>query len=381
MSSPEPKFLSKKKLLQVIDDAPLASIDLIVRDANERVLLGWRKDNPAKDTWFVPGGRIRKGETHKQAFVRILGGELGVDAKIEDSSFWGVFNHDYRTNFEEEPGIGTQFVVLAYEVRFPQIRREKLPDIQHSKWKWFTVAELLKDPDVDRCTKEFFREPEYLHHDQYPLIASRRQAQDALLWQTPVLSLTAQAFLLAIALHSSTDFAVRFVALLFSIACALSSLHLMWKHRVLEVESSKLLHAFECAHRDEGFYDVHCRPPSSSYWKSSYRIWKTLLWVLTAAAILLLAYSIYGRLTEVPPQAKSTECTVKCTVECTVEAGPGMPLGPSVPNESAGRAEGKEKGVASPSPGVQERLCCFRGLVRKEPTVCDEPIGWPPKGQ
>jgi colanic acid biosynthesis protein WcaH len=35
------------------------SIDLIVRDADGRVLLGLRNNRPARDWWFVPGGIVR----------------------------------------------------------------------------------------------------------------------------------------------------------------------------------------------------------------------------------------------------------------------------------------------------------------------------------
>jgi colanic acid biosynthesis protein WcaH len=41
-------------------NAPLISIDLIIRDASGRVLVGMRTNEPAKGFYFVPGGAIRK---------------------------------------------------------------------------------------------------------------------------------------------------------------------------------------------------------------------------------------------------------------------------------------------------------------------------------
>jgi hypothetical protein len=40
--------------------APLVSIDLIIRDNADRVLLGLRNNEPAKGYFFVPGGIILK---------------------------------------------------------------------------------------------------------------------------------------------------------------------------------------------------------------------------------------------------------------------------------------------------------------------------------
>ncbi len=63
--------LSDKEFMNLIKNAPLVSIDLIVKNKKDEVLLGLRKNAPAKGTWFVPGGRIGKNETLQEAFKRI----------------------------------------------------------------------------------------------------------------------------------------------------------------------------------------------------------------------------------------------------------------------------------------------------------------------
>jgi colanic acid biosynthesis protein WcaH len=55
-----------------VASTPLVSIDLIVRDTQANILLGKRVNRPAKDFWFVPGGRVLKDETVEQAFIRLL---------------------------------------------------------------------------------------------------------------------------------------------------------------------------------------------------------------------------------------------------------------------------------------------------------------------
>lgn len=44
-----------------------------------QILLGQRKNAPAKDDWFVPGGRVLKNEPLEQDFKRVSKNELGLE--------------------------------------------------------------------------------------------------------------------------------------------------------------------------------------------------------------------------------------------------------------------------------------------------------------
>ncbi|MGD0259968.1 MAG: GDP-mannose mannosyl hydrolase [Verrucomicrobiota bacterium] len=142
----------------VIRLTPLVSIDMIVRSSDGRVLLGRRNHEPAKGCFFVPGGRITKNETLAAAFRRISRAELGVDKKIEEARFWGVYEHFYLTNRLERAGLGTHYVVLAYELTSP-VEDALLPKEQHGEYAWQTEAELLNCSNVHENTKAYFRQP------------------------------------------------------------------------------------------------------------------------------------------------------------------------------------------------------------------------------
>ena len=60
--------LGDKEFREIIKNAPLVSIDLIVKNREGKILLGLRINKPAQNTWFVPGGRIRKDETLDSVF-------------------------------------------------------------------------------------------------------------------------------------------------------------------------------------------------------------------------------------------------------------------------------------------------------------------------
>jgi colanic acid biosynthesis protein WcaH len=155
MTLPPPTFLPREQWLEVVARAPLVSIDLVVRDARGRVLLGLRRNEPARDFWFVPGGVIRKNERLDDAFARITRNELGVALPRAEAKLLGVYEHLYDSNFAEAPGIGTHYVVVALACNAPDAL--SLPAEQHGDWRWAAVDELLADPRVHENVKAYFR--------------------------------------------------------------------------------------------------------------------------------------------------------------------------------------------------------------------------------
>jgi colanic acid biosynthesis protein WcaH len=147
--------LGRAEFLEVVERTPLVSIDLIVRRKDGCVLLGMRTNEPARGCWFVPGGRMHKNETIEAAFRRICADELGLEASWASARFLGVFEHFYTTNFAEQSGFGTHYVVLAYEIT-PRDMPEKLPADQHGEFRWFEVERLLRTDAVHPHTKAYF---------------------------------------------------------------------------------------------------------------------------------------------------------------------------------------------------------------------------------
>ncbi|HEY7164099.1 MAG TPA: GDP-mannose mannosyl hydrolase [Candidatus Binatia bacterium] len=148
-------MLERSKFREVVINTPLVAIDLVVRNKRGEVLLGLRKNGPAKDTWFVPGGRILKDEKISAAFARITGSELGTPVDINTARFIGVYEHLHEGNFADEPGFGTHYVVLAHELT--NFIAVSLPRTQHSGYRWLRESELLGDPAVHPYTKDYFR--------------------------------------------------------------------------------------------------------------------------------------------------------------------------------------------------------------------------------
>ena len=150
-------MLTAIDFLDIVRLTPLVAIDLIVSDADGRVLIGHRRNRPARGTWFVPGGRIHKDETLDAAFTRIADAELGIGRmKRAAARFEGVFEHHYSDNFAGEPDVSTHYIVLAYALSFASTVPIGRLD-QHSDYLWLAPAELLARDDVHENTKAYFR--------------------------------------------------------------------------------------------------------------------------------------------------------------------------------------------------------------------------------
>ena len=134
----------------IIDSAPLISIDILARK-NNKVLLGKRVNKPAQGYYFSTGGRVNKNETIDSAMGRIAKNELNIELKTTPK-FIGVFEHFYDDGIYQE--VSTHYVNLAYEYEVKEI--SKLPTEQHSKYKWFTVNELLESKQVHKYVKDYF---------------------------------------------------------------------------------------------------------------------------------------------------------------------------------------------------------------------------------
>lgn len=148
-------MLPLSEFAKVVENTPLVSIDLIVEDAEGRILLGKRNHSPAKGKWFVPGGRVLKNETILCAFQRLLREELNSDTETFSFEFHGLYQHLYDDSFFSEC-VSTHYVVLAYSLRLAAGECPLPPYKQHSEYRWLTRDDLLINPCVHTHTKWYF---------------------------------------------------------------------------------------------------------------------------------------------------------------------------------------------------------------------------------
>lgn len=139
----------------IVAHTPLVSIDLIVEDAQSRILLGRRRNQPAQDYWFVPGGRIRKLETLDAAFLRLAQEELGITVDRKKAILQGVYEHFYDSDFSGSANRSTHYVVLAYRLRLDRTDIP-LPPQQHSEYQWVDEDRVTHLASVHPYTLSYF---------------------------------------------------------------------------------------------------------------------------------------------------------------------------------------------------------------------------------
>lgn len=149
-------YLDKATFSTVIASTPLVSIDLVIMNEHNQVLLGQRLNRPAKQYWFVPGGRIYKGERLDNAFQRLTKDELGCELSIEQAELLGPFTHLYDDNvFGDE--FGTHYVAIAYVLKVYTEQLNLPLNEQHDAYQWFDIQTLLSSESVHRHTKWYFQ--------------------------------------------------------------------------------------------------------------------------------------------------------------------------------------------------------------------------------
>lgn len=149
-----PQKTPKDTYLNVIKNTQLVSVDLIVKYDN-KILVGKRKNNPAKGYYFVPGSRVYKNETINQAVERVSWEELGCKFTISQFTFKGIHEHIYENNFDNDD-FNTHYVAFSYEINLEYKPNNINFYEQHSESQWITKDEIINRGDVHIYTKTHF---------------------------------------------------------------------------------------------------------------------------------------------------------------------------------------------------------------------------------
>lgn len=153
-------LLPADQFAQACQALPLVSIDLVLTDEADRLLLGLRRNAPARGWWFTPGGRIRKNEPLAQARRRIAAEELGLpEAAVRRATLMGAWDHFYPDS-AFDAGISTHYVNLALwlPLTTDEVNALTLPEgdgEQHESWQWMPLARAEVDEGVHQHVRVY----------------------------------------------------------------------------------------------------------------------------------------------------------------------------------------------------------------------------------
>jgi ADP-ribose pyrophosphatase YjhB (NUDIX family) len=160
---PEYAKIPEKQYKLIVESVPIVCIDVICRRQDGGILLFYRRDKPAANIWWWPGGRIYRGETFYDAAVRKIRDETGCkSAQITPKGVVGVWNTffpDSHWDAERKPGReGTQTinVVVMCDIEWDTTALlNAVSSNSAAEWaveahRWITVDEALAIGKYDK---------------------------------------------------------------------------------------------------------------------------------------------------------------------------------------------------------------------------------------
>jgi mutator protein MutT len=113
---------------------PAVAVGAIVIDKGT-ILLVKRDREPARGQWSLPGGRVETGESLREAVVREVREETGIDVDVD-----GLIGVAERVVRDDDGAVSFHYVILDY-VCAPRSTAAKAGD-DVSEARWVPVGEL-----------------------------------------------------------------------------------------------------------------------------------------------------------------------------------------------------------------------------------------------
>ena len=139
------KLIPQKLYNQILENIPIPCVDIAII-YNGAVLIVKRKDRPAKGQWWVPGGRVLKGEMMSDTAKRKSKEEVGIECQV------GPIIHTAETIFPDGPeGIPFHSINSCFFM-YPS-SDSAIPDLDnhHTDLKWVRFIPENIHPYVERC--------------------------------------------------------------------------------------------------------------------------------------------------------------------------------------------------------------------------------------
>jgi colanic acid biosynthesis protein WcaH len=142
-------WLQDSDFVSAVGALPLVSIDLVLVNPEGELLLGLRRNAPARHWWFTPGGRVRKHEPFAACMERIAASELGLPSTLlKDARLMGVWDHFYDDS-AFSPDVSTHYVNLPHCLQLQKpLDASTLPLDQHTAWRWQNAQAAAVAEDV-----------------------------------------------------------------------------------------------------------------------------------------------------------------------------------------------------------------------------------------
>jgi len=153
----ERKFLPKEVYGSLVRDSVVCCVDILLvrrgKGGKKEALLVERSTEPAKGLWWLPGGRLLKGETFFVAAVRKAKEETGL-TQVKPIQVLGVWNTFFPySHWDTETSKGTQTVNAMVLVELISDSKELRLDATSENSKWIGL-----DPKDNELEDKYVRQ-------------------------------------------------------------------------------------------------------------------------------------------------------------------------------------------------------------------------------
>lgn len=152
------QFLPAELYGRLVRNTVVVCVDCLIVRYNaitnrHECLLVERADEPAKNLWWLPGGRLIKGETFFEGALRKVKEETGLkndDNAIKPIQILGFYNTFFsRSSWDTEEEKGTQTVQPIVLVKLEKHVNDILLDRTSERYRWISL-----DPEEAKINKE-----------------------------------------------------------------------------------------------------------------------------------------------------------------------------------------------------------------------------------
>lgn len=137
-------LISDHLYLQILEHMPILCVDLVLVHQG-KVLLTYRTQEPAKDQWWIQGGRVLKNERLTEAVQRLAKREIGIPVHILRQ----IGTYEF---FSEKGPLAVQTgihdVAVVYLVEPTESDFKLQLDFTHAQSRWISFIEDGLDPYI-----------------------------------------------------------------------------------------------------------------------------------------------------------------------------------------------------------------------------------------
>ena len=147
-------FLDDQTFQTIMENSIITTVDVIFVKEGKEILLGLRNNKPLEGVYYLPGGRIEKGETILEAVKRKMKSELNF--QINENRL--VFLKNYDDFFDESiyEGVTLQNISITYVYPLDSSELEQFAiyDTQHSDLHFFSMDDPTLLPKIQERVKD-----------------------------------------------------------------------------------------------------------------------------------------------------------------------------------------------------------------------------------